>query len=80
MKSDSLITLRRQISHAAADRDSHVASAQKALSTTVEPARHNRAELKGTEEQIQELWDAVNEVRQTNERSESFRTSSMRDH
>ncbi|EED84346.1 predicted protein [Postia placenta Mad-698-R] len=60
---------KNSISHAAADRDSHVASAQKALSTTVEPARHNRAELKGTEEQIQELWDAVNEVRQTNERN-----------
>ncbi|KAI0674696.1 UV radiation resistance protein and autophagy-related subunit 14-domain-containing protein [Trametes maxima] len=63
-----LLTYRLQTQHAAADRDAHIAAAQKALSTTVDPARLRRAELKGREEKVQEIWDGVNEVRATNDR------------
>ncbi|KAI0646695.1 UV radiation resistance protein and autophagy-related subunit 14-domain-containing protein [Trametes meyenii] len=63
-----LLTYRLQTQHAAADRDAHIAAAQKALSTTMDPARLRRAELKGREEKVQEIWVGVNEVRATNDR------------
>ncbi|KAI0634679.1 UV radiation resistance protein and autophagy-related subunit 14-domain-containing protein [Trametes polyzona] len=62
-----LLNFRSQIQHAAADRDAHIAAGQKALATTVDPARLRRAELKGREERVQEIWAGVNEVRSTNE-------------
>ncbi|KAI0777809.1 UV radiation resistance protein and autophagy-related subunit 14-domain-containing protein [Trametes elegans] len=62
-----LLTYRLQTQQAAADRDAHIAAAQKALSTVVDPARFRRAELKGREERVQEIWDGVNQVRATNE-------------
>ncbi len=64
----SLLNFRSQTQHAAADRDAHIAAAEKALTTVVDPARLRRAELKGREEWVQEIWDGVNEVRATNER------------
>ncbi|OJT02769.1 hypothetical protein TRAPUB_6625 [Trametes pubescens] len=63
-----LLNFRSQTQHAAADRDAHIAAAEKALTTVVDPARLRRAELKGREERVQEIWDGVNEVRATNER------------
>ncbi|OSD02572.1 hypothetical protein PYCCODRAFT_1367056 [Trametes coccinea BRFM310] len=63
-----LLTFRLQTQHAAADRDAHIAAAQKALSTVVDPARLRRAELKGREERVQEIWDGVHNVRATNEK------------
>ncbi|KAH9887363.1 UV radiation resistance protein and autophagy-related subunit 14-domain-containing protein [Cubamyces lactineus] len=63
-----LLTFRLQTQHAAADRDAHIAAAQKALSSVVDPARLRRAELKSREERVQEIWDGVNNVRATNER------------
>ncbi|KAI9061565.1 hypothetical protein FKP32DRAFT_1612992 [Trametes sanguinea] len=63
-----LLTFRLQTQHAAADRDAHIAAAQKALSTVVDPARLRRAELKGREERVQEIWDGVHQVRTTNEK------------
>lgn len=64
----SLLNYRSQTQHVAADRDAHIAAAEKALITVVDPARLRRAELKGREERVQEIWDGVNEVRATNER------------
>ncbi|KAI8971312.1 UV radiation resistance protein and autophagy-related subunit 14-domain-containing protein [Trametes punicea] len=62
-----LLTFRLQTQHAAADRDAHIAASQKALRSVVDPARLRRAELKGREERVQEIWDGVNQVRATNE-------------
>lgn len=67
----SLLNFRSQTQHAAADRDAHIAAAEKALTTVVDPARLRRAELKGREERVQEIWDGVNEVRGTNDRCAS---------
>ncbi|EPT05836.1 hypothetical protein FOMPIDRAFT_1110724 [Fomitopsis schrenkii] len=64
-----LLSLRLQTKHAAADRDTHIASAQKALATLVEPARQRRADLRGGEERVQDIWTAVDETRKTNEKS-----------
>ncbi|KAI0824944.1 UV radiation resistance protein and autophagy-related subunit 14-domain-containing protein [Trametes gibbosa] len=63
-----LLNYRSQTQHAAADRDAHIATAEKALTTVVGPARLRRAELKSREESVQEIWDGVNQVRTTNER------------
>lgn len=68
----SLLSLRLQINHVAADRDAHINSAQRALNSVVDSARVRRADLKGTEERTQELWETINEVRQVNEKSESM--------
>ncbi|KAI0363438.1 hypothetical protein BV20DRAFT_1007395 [Pilatotrama ljubarskyi] len=62
-----LLTFRLQTQHAAADRDAHIAAAQKALASVVDPARLRRAELKTREERVQEIWDGVNHVRAKNE-------------
>ena len=67
----SLLSLRLQTQHAAADRDAHIASAQKSLQTVVDPARLRRAEVKGREERIQEIWDGVNQIRSTNDHCKS---------
>ncbi|KAH9848980.1 UV radiation resistance protein and autophagy-related subunit 14-domain-containing protein [Lenzites betulinus] len=63
-----LLNFRSQTQHAAADRDAHIAAAEKALTTVVDPARLRRAELKSREERVQEIWDGVNQVRSANER------------
>ncbi|KAI0938294.1 hypothetical protein AcV5_000002 [Taiwanofungus camphoratus] len=70
-----LLSLRLQINHVAADRDAHINSAQRALNSVVDSARVRRADLKGTEERTQELWETINEVRQVNEKTrEQLRT------
>lgn len=66
----SLLSYRLQAQHASADRDAHIASAEKSLSTIIEPARLRRAELKGREESVQEIWDGVNSLRSTNDSRE----------
>ncbi|CDO77573.1 hypothetical protein BN946_scf184926.g10 [Trametes cinnabarina] len=62
------LSFRLQTQHAAADRDAHIAAAQKALNTVVDPSRLRRAELKEREERVKEIWNGVNDVRATNER------------
>ncbi|KAI0747216.1 UV radiation resistance protein and autophagy-related subunit 14-domain-containing protein [Daedaleopsis nitida] len=62
-----LLSLRLQTQHAATDRDAAIASADKSLKTVVDPARLRRAELKGREERVQEIWDGVNQIRSTND-------------
>ncbi|KAI0706905.1 UV radiation resistance protein and autophagy-related subunit 14-domain-containing protein [Cerioporus squamosus] len=62
-----LLSLRLQTQHAAAERDAHIASAEKSLTNVVDPARLRRSELKGREERVQELWDGVNQIRSTND-------------
>ncbi|TBU28290.1 UV radiation resistance protein and autophagy-related subunit 14-domain-containing protein [Dichomitus squalens] len=62
-----LLSLRLQTQHAATDRDAHIASAEKALAAVVDPARLRRAELRGREEKVQEIWEGVNRLRSTNE-------------
>ena len=74
----SLLSYRLQTQHAATDRDAHIASAQKALKTIVDPARLRRAELKGREERVQEVWDGVNQLRSTNEHRECPRLPVLR--
>ncbi|KAH9830106.1 UV radiation resistance protein and autophagy-related subunit 14-domain-containing protein [Rhodofomes roseus] len=71
-----LLSLRVQTKHAAADRDNHIASAQKALESIVDPARLRRADLKGGEERVQEIWAAVDEARKANDKTrERLRTT-----
>ncbi|KAI0765469.1 UV radiation resistance protein and autophagy-related subunit 14-domain-containing protein [Fomes fomentarius] len=74
-----LLSYRLQTQHAAADRDGHIASAEKSLKSVVDPARLRRAELKGREENVQEIWDGVNQLRSTNdhlrERIQNLRSS-----
>ena len=69
----SLLSYRLQTQHAATDRDAHIASAQKALKTIVDPARLMRAGLKGREERRQEVWDGVYQLRPTNDHRECLR-------
>ncbi|KAL6299304.1 UV radiation resistance protein and autophagy-related subunit 14-domain-containing protein [Sparassis latifolia] len=64
-----LLSFRLQTNHLATDRDAHIASAQRALVTVVDPARLIRADLKGTEERVRELWEGVDEVRKVNEKT-----------
>ena len=64
--------MRLQTQHATADRDAHIASAQKLLATVVDPSRLRRAEIKGREERVQELWDGVNQLRSTNDSRACF--------
>ena len=37
----------------------------------VDPARIRRADLKGGEERVSEIWDGLNTLRKANEKSES---------
>ncbi|KZT66600.1 hypothetical protein DAEQUDRAFT_695289 [Daedalea quercina L-15889] len=70
-----LLSLRLQTKHAAADRDNHIASAQNALESIVDPARQRRADLQGGEERVQEIWAAVDEARKVNDKTrERLRT------
>ncbi|EMD34603.1 hypothetical protein CERSUDRAFT_158138 [Gelatoporia subvermispora B] len=64
-----LLSFRVQISHAAKDRDTHVASAQKGLESVVTPARLRRAELMGGEERVREIWDGLERLRKANEQT-----------
>ncbi len=66
----SLLAFRVQHSHVAADRDAHIASAQKSLASVVEPARLRRADLRSREERVREIWDSLDIVRKANEKSE----------
>ncbi|KAM5541880.1 hypothetical protein V8D89_004609 [Ganoderma adspersum] len=74
-----LLSLRLQTQHAATDRDAHIASAQAALKTVVDPARLRRAQTRGREERVQEIWEGVNQLRATNqdlrERVQSLRNT-----
>ncbi|OCH85144.1 hypothetical protein OBBRIDRAFT_798480 [Obba rivulosa] len=70
-----LLSFRVQIGHASADRDAHVASAQKGLEAVVNPARLQRAELVGGEERVREIWDGLERLRKANEQTrERIRT------
>lgn len=69
LKRRSLQSFRLQISHIAADRDAHIASAQRSLITVVDPQRTRRADLKGGEERVREIWDGLNALRKANETS-----------
>ncbi|KAH8089901.1 UV radiation resistance protein and autophagy-related subunit 14-domain-containing protein [Cristinia sonorae] len=60
---------RIQYAHAAADRDAHIASAQRALANGVEPARLRRADLKGREDRVREIWEGLEAVRKVNEKN-----------
>ncbi|KZT07897.1 uncharacterized protein LAESUDRAFT_742662 [Laetiporus sulphureus 93-53] len=64
-----LLSLRLQTKHAATDRDAHILSARRALETIVDPARRRRADLKCTEERVQEIWTAVDSLRKKNEKT-----------
>ena len=63
----SILSLRLQTQHAATDRDAHIASAQASLKTVVDPARLRRAQTRGREERVQEIWEGVNQLRATNQ-------------
>ncbi|KAH9948065.1 UV radiation resistance protein and autophagy-related subunit 14-domain-containing protein [Amylocystis lapponica] len=70
-----LLSIRLQTTHLSTDRDNHIASAQRALTSTVDPARLRRADLKSTEERVRELWEGVDSVRTANEKTrECLRT------
>ncbi|KAI1785081.1 UV radiation resistance protein and autophagy-related subunit 14-domain-containing protein [Ganoderma leucocontextum] len=62
-----LLSLRLQTQHASTDRDAHIASAQNSLKTIVDPARLRRAQVRGREERVQEIWEGVNQLRATNQ-------------
>lgn len=64
-----LQTFRHQISQIAADRDAYIASAQRSLITIVNPQRIRRADLKGGEERVREIWDGLNALRKANEKT-----------
>ena len=51
----SLLSYRSQISHVAAERDAQVKAANKSLTTTMEPARLRRADLRAREESVREI-------------------------
>ncbi|PIL26843.1 hypothetical protein GSI_11023 [Ganoderma sinense ZZ0214-1] len=74
-----LLSLRLQTQHAATDRDAHIASAQSSLKTVVDPARLRRAQVRGREERVQEIWEGVNQLRTTNQdlrdRAQSLRNT-----
>ncbi|PCH44637.1 hypothetical protein WOLCODRAFT_154674 [Wolfiporia cocos MD-104 SS10] len=62
-----LLSLRIQTTRVAADRDAHIASAQRSLALVVDPARVRRADLNGTQERVEEILGALDELRKNNE-------------
>lgn len=67
----SLTSFRQQITHVAADRDAHIAAAQRSLITTVDPARLRRAEVRNREDRVRDIWDGLAKVRKSNERGQT---------
>ncbi|GJE98354.1 hypothetical protein PsYK624_145830 [Phanerochaete sordida] len=64
-----LQAFRHQISPIVADRDAHIASAQRSLITVVNPQRTRRADVKGGEERVREIWDGLAALRKANEKN-----------
>ncbi|TCD71035.1 hypothetical protein EIP91_000534 [Steccherinum ochraceum] len=70
-----ITAFRIQHGHLSSDRDAHIASAQRSLTNVIEPARLRRADLKGREDRVREIWEGLEAVRKVNERTrESIRT------
>ena len=67
----SLLSYRTQISHVATERDAQVKAANKSLTTTMEPTRLRRADLRAREERVREIWDGLDVARKANESSTS---------
>lgn len=55
-----------------ADRDTHITSAQRSLTTVVDPIRIRRAELKGREDRLKELREGLEVLKKANDQSELF--------
>ena len=64
----SLLSFRLQSPHLAQERDAAINSANKSLSTVIEPARLRRAQLRECEERVREVWEGLETVRKDNDR------------
>ncbi|EKM56262.1 uncharacterized protein PHACADRAFT_93087 [Phanerochaete carnosa HHB-10118-sp] len=64
-----LQSFRHQISQIAAERDAYIASAQRSLITVVNSQRIRRADIKGGEERVREIWDGLSALRKANEKT-----------
>ncbi|KAI0784044.1 UV radiation resistance protein and autophagy-related subunit 14-domain-containing protein [Abortiporus biennis] len=62
-----LLQYRLQSGHLTAERDAHISAAHKSLTAVIEPARIRRADLRGSEEKVREIWEGLEADRKANE-------------